>query len=690
MSKAGRKNRPSRRQLKPHIHKPPVPIKQGPNLAKSGKMGSLQESKKKFVLLAIIAILAAIPFVLGKYFELNSPGPYDSGAYVYSAEKILRGATIGVDERPSAQMGTLLVNILGVWLCGFSETGPKLIQGILQAAALILMFIALRKLFGTLPAAVSVIVASVYLSAPLIAKFGNVKEQHMIAFIVMAMSCFVLRQLGGRWWWAALAGAFVIWAPLFKQTGMSAIAAMGLFILIQPILKHRSWKLTASDIGLLAAGAVIAIAPACVWLLTRHNGQMLPYAFVWKPIVSSFAASQKGAGDNPAESETDENVAPDKPQEEKGLLAKLLPGYVYKSWQALEVEERKEVGRRVLRYYKLLILPIALAAGAIAVRIVRLIRRVVSAEKKKKRSCDRFVLLFTVWWLLDMGFVFVSPRSYEQYYLPLNASAAMLGGYLIAAYTELLVNPVNKNVWKVVGVTGLLVMIGMSWHIFFGIARSPHSNVIYTNPATGEPEKSRGYAQKFKEVANRRKGAWGSWEVVGEYIRDNSTDSDTIYVWGWVPGIYVQAQRLSAVPNAFEGTMHTLSPTVLSKKIEAMVSTFQKEPPKFIVDTHKLHFPWNRPPLELWPILPKGFMGMKEAGFLPANKLIIDRYDAAYSELLREKIEPDEALRFEAMKPLREFVMNNYRIAELSQYVRTRDGRMANRMFGENVLFERK
>ncbi len=688
MSKAGRKNRPSRRQVKPHIHKPPVPTKQGPHVAKSGKMGTLQESKKKFVVLAIIAILAAIPFVLGKYFELNQPGPYDSGAYVYSAEKILRGATIGVDERPSAQMGTLLVNILGVWLCGFGETGPKLMQGVLQAAALILMFIALRKLFGTLPAAVSVIVASVYLSAPLIAKFGNVKEQHMIAFIVMAMSCFVLRQLGGGWWWAALAGAFAIWAPLFKQTGASALAGIGLFVLAQPILKHRTWKQTASDIGLLAVGAVIVIAPVYVWLLTRHNGQMLPYSFVWKPIVSSFAGSQKGAEDNPAESETDESAAPDKP-EEKGLLAKLLPGYVYKSWQALEVEERKEVGRRVLRYYKLLILPIALAAGAIVVRIVRLIRRAASAEKKKKRSCDRFVLLFTVWWLLDMGFVCVSPRSYEQYYLPLNASAAMLGGYLIATYTKLLANPVNKNVWKVIGVIGLLLMIAVSWHIFFGIEKSPHSDTIYRD-REGNPERRRGYVQKFKEVANRRKGLKGSWEVVGEHIRDNSTDSDTIYVWGWVPGIYVQAQRLSSVPNAFEGTMHTMSPTALSKRVEAILSAFEKEPPKFMVDTHKSHFPWNRPPLELWPILPKGFMGMKEAGFLPANKLIIDRYDAAYSELLREKIEPDEALRYEAMKPLREFVMNNYQIAEFSQYVRTRDGWLVHRVFGENVLFERK
>jgi len=673
MSKPARKRKLPKKHAKPQKREPAI-------------LDALQ-SKKKFIVLVIITILAAIPFGLGKHFELNTPGPYDSGAYVYSAKRVIDGAIIGVDERPSAQLGTLLVNMLGVWLFGFSETGPKLIQGILQAAALVLMFIAMRKLFGTLPAAVGVIVASIYLSAPLIAKFGNVKEQYMIAFMVMAISCFVLRQLGGGWWWAVSAGVFVIWAPLFKQTGASAMAAIGLFILIQPIFKHRSWKLTASDIGLLAAGAVIAIAPACVWLQVYHGGRMLPYAFVWKPVISSLTSSQEEPKPKPVETETDPNTAQDKPAE-KGLLAKLLTGYVVESWKTLEPAERKEVARRVFRYYKLLILPIALAAGAIAIRIVRMFRRAARAEKDRKINYDRFVFLFAVWWLLDMAFVWISPRSYEQYYLPLNASAAMLGGYLIATYTHLLANPVNKNIWRVVGLIGLLIMIGVSWHIFFGIEKSPHSNTTYRNSA-GEPERRRGYAQKLKDLADRKKGVRGYWEIAGQYIRRDSTPSDKIYVWGWVPGIYVQAQRLSTVPEAFEGTMHTLSPEALSKKVQTILNAFEKEPPKFIVDTHKIHFPWDRPPLELWPILPKGLMGMKETGFLPANKLIIDRYNTEYSKYLSEKVEPDEALRYKAMQPFREYVMNNYQISEINQYVRIQNNRLFHRMFGENVVFKR-
>jgi len=198
MSKPIRDTRRHQRRIKPPAHKVVSPGEQ-----------ERKARQRQIAVFIIIAILAVIPFSMGKYFEFNTPDPFDSGAYIYSAKHILDGAEIGVEEKPSAQLGTLLVNILGVRLFGFNETGPTIIQTVLQAAALLLMFIAMRKLFGTLAAAVGVIIASVYLSAPLIAKYGNVKEQYMIACMVIGISCFVLRQFEGRWWYAVLAGAFL-------------------------------------------------------------------------------------------------------------------------------------------------------------------------------------------------------------------------------------------------------------------------------------------------------------------------------------------------------------------------------------------------------------------------------------------------------------------------------------------------
>ena len=637
MSKPHRKTRHSKKLPKPHHRHPAAST---PHSKTAGVKFTARQ--KSIVVLGIIAILAAIPFGLGKHFEFNTPGAFDSGAYVYSAQKILSGAEIGVEERPSAQIGTLLVNMLGVRLWGFSEKGPELIQMILQAAALIMMFIAMRKLFGTLPAAVGVIIASIYLSAPTIAKFGNVKEQYMIAFMVLGASCFVLYQLNGKWLLAVLAGAFAGWAPLFKPTGVSVIGAIGVFVLAQAMLRRKTIRQTGIDILLLLGGAAVAIAPLYLWILGWDVQMGLPYAFVWQTLAKFIPAGGEGAG--PA------------------------ADYVSESRKYAPFSEQWP---RVLRYYVHLILPVALALGAIFARILRLACARLSAKKLEGRSYDRFVLLFGVWWVLDMGFVWISPRSYEQYYLPLTASGAMLGGYLVAIYYDKAKTAISRPKYVAIGLLGLLAMIIMSWQIFFGTRKSPHSGTTYVNRATGEVERRRGYSQKYAEISLRRQDSRrrGGWELLGEHIRANSQATDKIYVWGWYPGIYVVAQRLSPAPKAFEGNMHTLSPEVLSERIDEILTSFEKEPPKFIVDSLKQHFPWDRPPLQLWP--------QTQGGFLPNNKQAVEAHETAYAKLLEEKVEPAEAERFKVMGAFRKYVMSNYKVVQ-GEFSR------------QHVLFERK
>jgi len=625
MSKSSRKSVPAKKQLQKQ---------------KTGAPSGYKKSRKQFVVVAATVILAAIPFALGKYFELNYPDPFDSGANVYSAKHILEGARIGIEEKPSAALGTLLVNILGVWLFGFNEIGPKLIQGILQAAALVFMFVAMRKLFGTLAAAVGVVVASLYLSSPLVAKFGNVKEQYMIACMVMGMSCFVLRQLKGGWWWAFLAGAFVSWAPLFKETGSSAIGAIGLFVIVQPLFKHRTWKQTGIDILLLLAGAASAIGPLYLWIIAWDVQMDLPYSFIWRAVAKVLPV---GGG---------------------GEQAQAVSDYIAASRRLVSFSQQWP---RVLRFYWLLILPIALAAGAIIARLVRMVLH--SAGKlpgEDKKNYDRFVLLLAVWWILDMVFVWISPRSYEQYYLPLNASAAMLGGYLIAIYSDKLSIAADKRKWLLVGTAALVVMVVMAWRIFFGTGKSPHTGQNYGY-------KKWGYQQKLDEISQRRKGARGPWENVGQYIRTHSEPTDKIYVWGWVPGIYVKAQRFSSASKAFY--MPRPAPQTLQESIATLMAEFERQRPMFIVDSRKRHIPMERPPYELWPIVPKGFMGAQKTAFLPLNKDIVAQYDAQWSAWLRNNFDEDEALRYQVLKPFRDFVMNNYKIVQ---------------MFGQHVLFQLK
>ena len=675
MSKDARKIRTTNRHVKHEVQKP---VTLSPEK---------QQKIKRIVMFSIIGILAAIPFIMGKYCEFNSPDAYDSGCYVYSAKHIIDGAKLGLEEIPSAKIGTLLVNIIGVRLFGFSETGPKIIQMLFQAGALIFMFYVMLQLYGMLPAAVGVIIASTYLSAPIIAKAGNVKEQYMIACMILGISFFVLGQLRGKWLYILLAGGFVSLGPLFKETGLSAIGAIGLFVLVQPLFKHVTWKKTGKDIVLLLAGVLIFLTPINLWLLVHKSpGYYYPYAAFWMPIIQHYSSPDDNIAKQPevTEDTNDANTVTqasvDKDNSQKpGLFLKMMPGYVRDSWMEMSASQRHDAFVRVFRWYRVLILPILLALGAIFIRMFRFFSNLrKKAEEKTKAVSDRFVLLFTTWWIFDMGFIWISPRSYEQYYLPLNASASMLGGYMILAYREKLKNIIYRPHWAGAGLAGFVFMIIMVWPIFFGVSKSAHSGTVY-------PEKRNGYVQRLEEASGHHNGDRATWENVGDYIRQNTTAKDGIYVWGWFPGIYVTAQRMSPAPKAFEGTMHTLSPEVLAGRIDDILKAFEKNPPKFIVDSRKIHFPWDRPPLELWPhTTSPGNI------FLPNDITIISEWNKGYADMLKEKFGNEEALRYQVMNRFRTYVRNHYFIVDPKQYRILSNGMLYNREFGEMVIFQRK
>jgi len=595
--------------------------------------------RREGVIIAVTVVLAGGMFALGKYIEFNSPGAYDAGAYVYSAAHVLNGAKLGVDEFPSAQPGTFMVNLLGVWLFGYSDTGPKLVQMLMQLGALVLMLLAMRKAFGLIPACIGVFLAATYLSSPLIAKFGNVKEQFMIACMIAGVSLIVFHEYSGKWFYAVLAGAVLVWAPLFKQTGLSAVMATGLFVLAQPILRHKTIGQTARYVGLLLAGAAVSVAPMYVWILGWGIQWGLPYRWVYD-ILAALWPSAGATEDAAATSYVTEG-------------RRLVP---------LSVQIP-----RVLRYYGLFILPITLAVGGIVMRIGLWLRDRKAQTPSPRPVRDRLVLLLGLWWILDMAFVWISPRSYEEYYLPLNGSAAVLAGYILSLYFDKLAATDRLMKWRGIGAAAVLAAILMSWHIYFGISRSPFS-------ATSYGGRRNGFVQRVKEIRDlKKRGGYYSWQAAAHYVRDHSTPQDTMYVWGWYPGMYVAAGRFSSASRCCSMTRN--APAILADEVRTLLAEFEKRPPKFIIDSRKRHIPIERPPYELWPKMPKGFMGAQEASFLPNNTSIVEAFDKAWAGMLEQQFDKAEAQRYEILKPLRQYVMQNYRVV---------------REFGEHVLFEKK
>jgi len=692
-----------------------------------GKVGHSAMTKAIVPVIAAV-VLAGTPFMVGKYIEFNRPGPFDSPGYVYSAQHILNGAVLGVDERASAQPGTLLLNIIGVKLFGFNETGPKLIQACLQAGALVLMFFTVGKLFGSLAAVVSVTVAATYLSAPVIAKFGNVKEQYMIAFAVAAACCFALYQIRGRWWLAMLAGAAAINTCYFKATGSAVIIAMGLYLAVRLLFGHGSARRCVIDIVLLMAGAVVGLGPVGLFYLQQGRldaffqtfpflaitivapvavvilvvaflvGLCLRYRpwrrlrevrrWIWIAGLSAIALAlvcsvcwiRLTEGNVPGDVVSYLKRIP--------LVRPLLAvkTIVEVAWVKARVMQGSYIGgskavydagehaAKVLRYYGVLKVPVLLGATAVAAAIIRLVTGLLYRRGGSAEPVERLVLFFAAWWILDMAFVWISPRSYEQYYLPLNASAAILGGYLFRLYRERLAATAHRRYWLTAGGVCFFLMAMMSLPIFIGLTRSPDTGALYKD-MPGYPARMRGFAQALETVARRKRGQIDPWERAGDHIRLNSDPDDRIYVWGWVPGIYVRARRMSPAAQAFESEMHVKSPAALGREVAELLASFEKEPPRFIVDTRKRHFPWNRPPLELWPLVSRRSAGSTAGQFLPTDNKSIAAYDRGYQKFLADNIGVDEAERYKAMAPFRRYVMSNYSVVD---------------MFGEHVVFVRK
>lgn len=755
---------------------------------------------KKYYVYFLLVVLAGLPFIVGKYIEFNTAGPFDSGSYVYSAQRIANGAKLFVDEMPSAQPMTLLINFIGVKLFGFSETGPIFMQALLQLAAFAMMFIAIRKMYGLLPAIVSVVLASVYLSAPLVAKFGNVKEQFMVSFMVITASCFILRQLGGKWWWSLLTGAFAVNIYYFKQTGVSVIVALLLYMLVSVIIIQRKWRLAACDFLLILAGACVGLLPLyifyswqnvtpyllktvpaytlinllkliviaaglyvlvrlamylevvkhlkkirqvrrSIWLaaiiaiavvfvpcayfyhtlvivdvellsdgvarqvedvqkqgyMNYHNPEQvaaelkaienLGYMDYYKSLSKRDISLKRGGELNsyffsialvkypkmivgyPL------NIIKSTYDRFATILAKAIgtEGYIGASRQTLDL---KEQSKKVFGFYRALKLPISMAATSLIAGVIVLILRVLR-KKKQTTISDHLVFFMAIWWVLDMLFVWISPRSYEQYYLPLIASASVLAAYICSFYSTKLIAAKSKFPWYGAGALTVIIMLAMTWQIFFGLIKSPHTGREYDKADSSR----KGYAQALKRVADSKDGKIGPWEKVAAYINERTDEDDTIYVWGWYPGIYVKAQRLSTAKKAFESEMHVRPPEILEKTNARLVRSFEKNPPKYIVDSRKSHFPWNRPPLELWPA--------GRGGLIPNQKPIVERFNKDYSKMLADQIGDDEAARYHAMSAFREFVMDNYEIAEPNHYYNTNRG-YAHKLFGIHRVFKLK
>ncbi|MCH9022334.1 MAG: glycosyltransferase family 39 protein [Planctomycetes bacterium] len=605
-----------------------------------------------FLPVILVWALAAIPFGYGKYLEFNTNGAFDGGLNVYHAQCLVNGDKLGKEVFPSARPATLLVNVIGVKLMGFSERGPKLIQTLMQLAAFALMFYTLRKIYGILPASVALILASFYLSCPPYAKYGNVKEQYMIACMIAAACGLMLNHAGGSRLWLILSGAAAINTWYFKPTGFSIVFAILIYLFFQSLFRNRTWRNGFQDLLWLYASAILGLIPlmifytwqgtlgsflkqfpasvlvllvlvvlvgAAIYLLVRlilRYKILAPLRQVRWPIwaVSApllllaiaaglvyFEKRFPGEGQGTyfffdiyfikypfgLVSNCYWTVVP-LIEDVKNLLT-AQGGYLAGSRSATSFAAQAQT---VMGYYLSFLVPIGLCILAIGFRLVRIfkpIRHDTSADPLEANATDNrprglqdcFVLLLAAWWILDMLFVWISPRSYVEYYLPLNASAAMLAAYAIYRCREIVA---VRRAAKAKPFPALV-----SAGIFMAVCLLM---VVLSNKNLSL------FADRVGQTANiRAHKLQRPWEQIARFIHTNTSEDDGLYVWGWYPGIYVQAQRSCPARHPAESNMHSDDPRRVGQVIRSLLRDLEENPPTMIVDSQKDHFPYVAHPV---------------------------------------------------------------------------------------------
>lgn len=745
----------------------------------------LLPSLTHWALLLAPMILAAIPFAYGKYLEFQTDDPFDGSLNIYHARSLLNGEKLGEKVVPSARPATLLVNVIGVALFGYSEVGPKLLQTLFQMAALGLMFHTLRKAYGLLPAAVALLLAAFFLSCPPFAKFGNDKAQYMTACTLIAACALMLRHLGGRWWWLVLSGAALTGAYFFKQTGLSVAGAITVYLLVQTKLHRHRWGEVGSDVAGLVVGSVVGLTPLIVFYVWQGSltkflsrqpmlplflglaGLVVVYLIVrfmvgWRflrqvrprlwvalaalvvavllPLLIYFGMKDTIWGylkTTPPFSWPIEVWL-----QGMGFLRQAGGAYVGASREVSDFLTQYNV---VMGYYQSFVVPIGLSLVAISWWEFRWFwrpqsetvglgsssesapsigKKFLSLFSKDVPIQDRFVLLLSIWWLLDMVSVWISPRSYVQYYLPLNGSGAMLaayavyrchkqpGGYLAVLGAWLLTEVALVWIipshtfpyisWRQSGPEGFWgswLIGGMTLAaavVVYVVARKkPSVRQVILPLICGAAlmmsvhENVKAFRNKIGQVKSAPNYAW---KEIAKLIRSESAADEGLFVWGWYPGIYVEAQRSSPVSRPAEANMHTLRSEQLQRITKKLVQELEADPPAYIVDSQKIHFPFfSHPVFDLWPrwqdVKTQKFylryqtsQPVKQQDFLSFAKWeesegrMYDQVEETCYQLLihpqrrggpvdldrARELARMERPRHEVMAPLREFVMQHY------------------------------
>lgn len=220
----------------------------------------------EFALLGLVVLVALVLFS-----PLNTPVlPRDEGVFVYIGQGILRG------EIPYRDMldhkGPLIyyINALGLWIGHNSLWGVWLVEALILAPSLVLLYVLVRRTLGVGPALFGILT---WLAGFMIVLGGNIVEEYAILPVVLAVCLVMFRPRLAAAYAGTLAGVLFMLRP--NEIAAPVLALI--FLLFDPVMA-REWQVVRR--GLLQFIFAFALIP----------GAFVAY-FAWRGALGYFVDS---------------------------------------------------------------------------------------------------------------------------------------------------------------------------------------------------------------------------------------------------------------------------------------------------------------------------------------------------------------------------------------------------------------
>ena len=177
----------------------------------------------------------ALPiFCLGQAVTHMRTDEADSWLFAYYGDRILAGDALYADYWDNKPPGIFWLNAAGLWLAGGSYAG---VIGLCVVASLGILVLVTRcawRWFDPPTAAITAVLAAIYLWMPAYRGGSNRPELFVVLFDLAAIAAYARGVGRGGLASPLLAGALAGGSMAFKQTGVAALAA---------ILVHFGWRL---------------------------------------------------------------------------------------------------------------------------------------------------------------------------------------------------------------------------------------------------------------------------------------------------------------------------------------------------------------------------------------------------------------------------------------------------------------